>query len=353
MIVLLFSLLFGQVYAATEVRIIDSCSGKSVGLTNPNGLKLQVNLTNIDPEDSLELTVTWRPAGIIEDLSHKDQLVWKYRYNKISPDGKLALRLPIPKASWLWQVEQKHQEYRIWDAEVTWLQERAQKTGSDIATFYHAPNVEPYFELTSPSQCEWEGEANISSKLYENLSTTWMNVVKEYTETWDRGSGPGMSIGYNNNTGGNLPVGSLSNNTYGWAFKDWTKQSNRQQIFRYERRFVLNRDEAGIYISRLSFTRHEVNRYEWVKPANGCGEFRKVSQGLLDVGMPTEDFMVIPKNFYPHPDVLKNYINIARPQINTCPTSVGQGAEVATDILPAGQKGILFYYQNDPNRSLP
>lgn len=349
MIALILTLLLSGAEAATIARITDSCSGKPVAMTNPNGVKLTLSIDDLDPEDSVELTLTWRPAGLIEDLKPKDQLVWKYRFHEVNPDGTLKKTLPIPKASWLWQVQQQHDDYRIWDAEIFWVQERSRRSGRTVATFYHAPNVEPYFEITSPSLCEWEDRPVVSSKLYENLSPTWMNVVREYVETWERGRGPGLSLGYNNDTGGNVPIGALSNNSYGWAFKDFTKHRMQQEIFRYERRFVLNRDDSGVFIKRLSYTRHEANRYEWVQ-SGACGEFKKVSSGLVDIGSPNEDFIIIPKNFYAHPEVLNNYISIARPQLNSCSDSVGTGAEAASTVMPAGQDGLIFYYQNDQRR---
>lgn len=344
--VLIFLLTF-HATAATKVQFVDWCSEKEIKVSTPNGTRLLVELTQIDPTDNLELSVTFRPAGIIEDLDKKDQAT--YNYNLVPQDNKLRTLINLPKYKWMWQVEQRHSEYRIWDAEVKWVQARAKKAGSSVTTFYRAPKNGPYFQLRSEGLCQWEQEGNISSKLYENTSTTWMNVTRESGQTWDTSSSRGLTLGYDNNTGANMPLApTITNNAvYGWLFGDWQKQFNKQQIFRIERKYVLNRDEAGIFLNRLSFNRHSVKKFEWREESGACGNFVPVSEGFLDIGIMTEDFIVVPKTFHPRPEVLKEYLNTVRPPINNCEASVGTGAQHASMILPAGADGLLFYYETN------
>lgn len=353
------------VLAKTSASFVDACSKNAIRVSTPNGVKLKLGLTDLDPNDDLELTVTFRPAGLVEDLGGKNTKVRSYYFGAhgergvfgrkidIGQFGTLDVFLPIPDQNWMWQVEQRNSEYRIWDAEVSWLQPNARKAGSDVATFYRAPGEETFFELQSEGICQWEATAEVASKLYENRTTTWMNVMRETVRTWDQSTGPGLSLGYNNNTGSSQPLGSgAGSNSMGWLFKDWQKQLTKQQIFKFERKFVLNKEETGIFISRMSFNRHEVKRYEWVQNAGSCGEYQATSQGYLDVGQTSEDFIVLPKTFYPRPEELKKFINTVRPSLNNCGETELTGPQFASDIIPSGTNGILYYYENNHTRSL-
>lgn len=353
MIQLLAALIFAtSLYAKTEAKFVDSCNKSEIKVSNPNGTRLSLSLTDLDPNDDLEVTITYRPAGIVEDLKPQDQVIWNYNFRLAGKTFKTLL--PIPKAKWMWQVEQRHAEYRIWDAEVRWVQPNARKTGSDVTTFYRAPDKGPFFQMMSEGLCQWEGSADVSSKLYENNTTTWMNVMRDRVQMWDQGNGPGIALGYNNNTGSTVPLSPTgqSNNVMGWVFKDWQKQLNSQQIFRYERKFVLNKEESGLFTSRMTFNRHEVRRFEWQQSGQSCGAYVAVSEGMLDIGQLSEDFVVLPKNFYPRPEKLKEYINTVRPPVNNCGDTEITGPQDATDILPSGADGILYYYQLTNNRGV-
>lgn len=339
-------------FAKTYVAFVDACSGKQVNLSTPNGTRLKIALSDLDPNEDLTITVFMRPAGVFEDLQPKDQYKMKFVFNRrngISADGTLNKTIRLPKKSWMSKVESRHSEYRVWDAEVIWTQTLAQKAGSALATYYRAVNNGPYFQLKSAGLCQWEQEASISSKLYVNDSQSWMNVSRESNDTWDESSINGMTLGWNNSDGSSIPLSPLrnQNSILGWMFKEYQTQFNSQRIFRIERRYVLNQSEVGLYISRLSFNRHEARKYLWDKKPGSCGEFRAVSEGYLDVGRNSEDFLVIPRNYYPRPDLLQNYISVARPTLNNCEMSVGAGPEYASESIPAGNQGILFYYENN------
>lgn len=349
--------------AKTTASFVDACSKKAIRVSTPNGTRLNVNLTKLDPNDDLELTVTFRPAGLVEDLGGKNTKVFSFFFGAhgergmlgrkidVSSTGTLNVLLPLPSLKWMWQVEQRNSEYRIWDAEVSWIQSGARKAGSDIATFYRAPVKEKFFQIQSEGLCQWETEAEVSSKLYENRSTTWMNVMRDTSKVWEQSNGPGLTLGYNNNTGSSQPLGANSQN-YGWLFKEWQKQLTKQQIFTYERKFVLNKEEMGVFITRMSFNRHEVKRYDWVPEAGACGEYSVTDEGHLDVGQTSEDFIVLPRSFYPRADELKKFVNTVRPAVNNCGDTELSGPQFATDIIPSGANGILYFYSNLNNRSL-
>lgn len=357
MIIYLFLILSFNSFAGTQLSFIDACTKESTRISTPNGTLLELKIDNLDPNDHVEVTVTYRPAGILEDLKAQDQVIWHYTFlaqgkrqrfrngSRIQSDGSLKVRLPTPSGRWMNRVEQKLDDFRIWDAEVLWIQPRARKAGSALSTYYRSKNNGPFFQLLSPGLCLWEEEAAVSSRLYENNSQTWMNIIREFSETRDSGSGPGITLGANNNTGGSIPLGSQGGSHFAWLFKDWQKQLNSQQIFKVERKYVLNKNESGIYTTRLSFDRHEARKYEWVRKPGLCGKYQAVSEGFLDIGMIAEDFIVIPKNFFGRPEQLRKFINTARPPIFNCDDSVGAGPEVATDTISSGKDGLLFYYQ--------
>ncbi len=361
MIISLLLLFNFTAYSKTHVSFVDACSQESTRVSTPNGTQLQLKVEGLDPTVDVEVSIIFRPAGILEDLKPQDKVTWYYTFpaasadrrelnpfrkkTHINPDGSLKVHFGLPKGSWMSRVEQRLDDFRIWDAEVLWIQPRARKTGSGISTYYRAKTRSEYFQLLSPGLCLWEEEASVSSRLYENNSQTWMNVTRDFYEIRDSGVGPGISLGPNNNTGGSIPLTSISLPAFAWVFKDWQKQFNTQQIFKIERKYVLNKDEAGVYTTRMSFGRHEARKFEWVRTPGQCGKYEAVSEGLLDIGKVAEDFIVIPKTFFGRPEQLKKFINTARPPIFNCEDSVGSSPMQATDIIPSGNDGLLFYYK--------
>ncbi|MGE3609125.1 MAG: hypothetical protein AB7I27_06020 [Bacteriovoracaceae bacterium] len=355
-------LLFSYMAAAkTNVEFVDVCSKQSIRVSTPNGTALRIRLSELDPEDYLEISVTFRPAGIVEDLKPLEMTTVNYYYGKsgdigsllrkkisIKKDGTLDILLPVPNEQWMRLVEQKHNEYRIWDAEIRWVQPNSKNAGSGISSFYRSPNNEVFYQLQSEGLCQWEGEADVSSKLYENRSTTFMNVIRESTFQWEQTNNRGFVLGYDNNTGNTIPLGSVAQNNpaLGWFFKDWQTQIIGQEYFKYERKYALNRDEVGFFISRMSFNRHEVKRFEWIQGPNQCGEYLETGSGFLDIGQASEGFLVIPKRFFPRQKKLKEFINNFRPALDTCKNNQLKGPEKASDIIPSGSNnGILYYYQ--------
>ena len=338
----------------TEAIFVDSCSKKEIRVATPNGTNLLVKINHFNPQEDLELKVTFKLAGITEKHPSQDSVTWNILYKKkyLPQAGPFEALIKLPKIKWMRQVEERHQGYRIWDADLSWIQSGSKKAGYSLSSFYHAPSKGPYYQLRSAGICHWEEPAQVASKLYENNSDTWMNVTRESSQTWDQGPSRGMSLGYNNNTGGTLPLApsALESTTYGWFFKDWQNQLNTQHIFRVERKYLLTPQEAGVFISHLSFTRHLVDKVTWKESQNSCGKFVIESQGHLDVGVLSEDFLVIPRTYFGREDKLTDYIQTVRPAVNNCPSSVGTGAEFADDIIPSGNDKILFYYKNYPDQ---
>lgn len=354
---LILALITTQVMAATEASFVDACSGVDVSVSNPNGIKLKLKITNLNPSEKVDVTVTYRPAGVQEDIKPHDIKVKEYSLSPMkdfTKNGTLKNLLRIPKEKWLSKVEKRHSGFKIWDAEVTWIQHRVGKAGSAVATFYHSPKAETFFQIVSGAMCQWESEASVDSKLYENLSPTWMSVSRSRSETWDQGNGPGMTVGYNNNTGGSLPLSPVGQSTsvMGWVFKDFQKQFNNQYIFRNELKYTLSPNEAGVFTTRMSFNRHRAKRYDWVENKGSCDEYRVVSEGDLDIGKNSEDFIVIPKNYFGRTDKLNEFIRVVRPTLNNCGDNALTGPQHASEILPSGMNGILYYYQLKNNRSI-
>lgn len=344
LIVLLFST---QLMAGTTAYFADLCSGEKIHIATPNGTTLYVALEDLDPEEDVELSIKFRPAGEIEDLEDRPQeLGQRYVIKKKNIlNRSYQGYFKIPKARWMWQVEARHGHYRIWDAEVMWVQPQSRKSGSTLTSFYRSEANKSYFKLNSPGLCQWEEEAEIDSQLYENNTAQMMNVIREDIQTWDKYSQTGLTLGYNNNHGGTLAIGANGSNNFGWLFKDWQKQINNQQIIKIERKFVLNKNESGIFITRMSYNRHEVTRYEWNANASQCGRYEPVSQGYLDIGINAEDFIVLPRHIYPREDLIKEFIKVIRPPVANCLDSIDLRPQVATDAIPSGINGILYYYE--------
>lgn len=348
--IILLSLLFTtQLQANTVAYFADGCSGEEIKISTPNGTTLRVELLGLDAFSPVNLYIKFRPAGEIADLKDNIHTVthsYVIHPEKIKGDTYRAL-FKLPKTRWMQSIERRNNFSNIWDAEIRWAQPLANKTGSAITSFLRSEGKKAFFQVTSPGLCQWEEEAEISSKLYENNSTGFMNVARETVHTWDRYSNSGFSLGPNRNTGGAMPIGSLTSDSNGWFFKDWEKQVNSRDSIRIERKYVLNKEEAGLFIHRLSYNRHEVTRYEWVQETRTCGRFEAVSTGLLDVGMTSEDFIVLPRHIYPREEEMKRFINVIRPPVNNCQDSIDLRPQFATDYIPSSHNGILYFYETD------
>lgn len=344
--ILLMALLVAPMSFASSVYFADSCSREEVKIATPNGTTLAVNLSHLHPEENIKITVTYRPAGIIEDLKPHERKTYTYNLpaKRIQNNGTLQANLKIPDVKWMWQVEQKYNEYRIWDAEVSWTQNTTNKIHSAITTFYRAPKSGPYFELLSPSLCHWESKAEIDSKLYENNTHSMMNIIRESSQEWEQTFESGFSLGHNNNTEGSLPIGSISSGSFGWLFKEWQNQNINRQNISIDRKYVLNKDESGVFITRTTFSRHEVRKFQWNPKATKCGSYEEVAEGYLDVGLHTEDFIVIPKNLYGRRQELDSFIELVRPSLSSCQSQLPIDPRLADDIIPSGQNGILYFY---------
>lgn len=343
--------IFGAAHANTEAYFADSCSGNEIKISTPNGTSLFIKIDNLDPNEDAKLFINYRPAGEIEDLKSKSNSIthqYLIRARDIR-DGNFSRFYQIPKAKWLWQVESRHSFYRIWDAEIKWVQKHAKKSGSTVTSFYRSPGKKSFFQLNSPGLCQWESKAEVSSKLYENNTTTFMNIVRENIQKWDKYQAQGFSLGFNRNHGGTLPIGALSSSSFGWFFKDWQNQMNAQEIINIERKYVLNKEESGVFITRMTYNRHEVTKYAWNSRSGYCGKYEAVSTGLLDVGVTSEDFIVLPKYIFPREEYMEKFLNIVRPAVSNCDDSIDLRPQVATDYIPSGNNGILYFYET--NRS--
>lgn len=342
----------------TQVAFRDSCSGKETGLTGPGGSYLSVRVQNLDPDLRLNLKVTWRPAGLAEDLSGdqtREQTVIRVPRGafgrSIPASGSLALKLSLPSTSWMYQVEQKHQSARIWQADVTWWQAGANpRAGSGIAAIARTlPGARDFFQVLGPRECVWESNSTVSSRPYENRVSDFMNVIRESQNIYHSSWLAGMSIGPNNLTGAPSPMlmnNAITGNNYGWFYKDWQRQLTSEQYFETERKWVLRREDFGVFAKRFGHSRLPVRRWAWEKPVRGCGNWVPQEDGKLDVGIETEDFFVIPRSAYGDPTVTSQNIDLIHPPLNTCREHVGRGPEEATLIQPNGLTGLLYYYPN-------
>jgi hypothetical protein len=335
----------------TSVAFMDQCSGKQTGLTTPNGTRLIVLLEELNPQLSLEVRVTWRPAGLMDDLSRKNSVEHSYRRaafggngRTVGRDGEVYMELALPKAEWMYQVEQKHQTSRLWTADVLWWQEGG-KSGSESSTIARMlPGQTSFYQIMGPRECAWESGASVSSKSFENPIDDFMNITREYQQQWSSNWMHGTTAGPSNQMGGTAPLLPVIGSNYGWLFADWQKQYSHEQFFEFERKWVLRREDFGVFAKRFSHSRLPVKRWQWVQPENACGKWQAIESGKIDVGIEVEDFYVIPKSAYGDPQVTAQNIDLIHPPLNTCPAHVGRGPEHATLVTPNGYTGLIYFY---------
>lgn len=333
--------------ASTKAWFADRCSGEEISISTPNPVTFYLSLKDLDPSEDIQIFIKYRPAGIIEDLRDK-KLEVSYTYSIPSSrikGNRYSGYFKIPSATWMWQKEQEHNLTRIWDAEVKWTQPKSRKLGGAIASFFRARGEKEFYKVESPSLCYWEGDPEVSSKLYENNTSALMNVMKSTYDSWDKYTQRGLTFGYNRNHGGNVPLGS-SSDSYGWFYKDWQKQVESRDIISIDRKFILQKDEAGVFYTRNTFHRVRASKWEWNPRSGACGRYEQTAEGMLDVGVTSEDFVVLPRTYYSFPEKTKEFINIVRPPINTCDDYIHINPQYATDSFPSGFNGIMFFYEN-------
>ncbi|HLT23043.1 MAG TPA: hypothetical protein VKZ84_06360 [Bacteriovoracaceae bacterium] len=343
----LFSLflLFSYAQASTNVFFADLCSGREIRVATPNGTTLKIEIDEIENDGDLEVMINFRPAGEIPDLRDKSQTI-SYSFkvkSKYIKAGNYSGFFRIPKKSILEAIEVKNNFYRIWDAEVKWIQSTSGKSGSAVASFYRSPARKSFFQINSASICYWEDQPKISSKLYKNDTHGHMTITRHQVLDSEKTSTRGFSLGFNIQQEGIIPVGALGLNSYGWFFKNWDKQIGSKDLMSIERRYSLFKDEAGLFFTRMSFNRHLVTEYAWSFQEDACGSYLPVSQGYLDVGSITEDFIIVPPHYLADEERLEQHISVMRPSLNSC---AGLNSNDITDVITSENDRILYYYEH-------
>ena len=346
---LLFSLIIFSSYGATTAQFKDNCHHRPVLLTGPNGIYLSVDFSELDETTPLNVHITFRPAGILEDLSFENKETQKYI---IKPqkfrEQNYSLRIKIPKTKWLYQQEQKHQSTRIWDARIFWWQDSTpKKTGSALASFMRVlPKEKEFFQITGSSLCVWEANANISSKYYENRVDEYMKISRTYDDNFHSDWQRGFALGPNNIVNMQTPLLPFSgiDGQYGWFFRDWQNQFDKEALISIEKTWKLNREDFGVFAKRFTFSRLPTTKWQWVQEGKQCGEWKAVSKGALDVGIETEDFYTLPSSYYGTPDKVNTMIDLLHPPLDTCQGNLLKGPMHAQEILPNGFNGIMYYY---------
>jgi hypothetical protein len=350
---LLFVLITNSAWALIPIKasFTDSCTGKTTGLTGHGGVNLNLEIEKLNPSLPLTVEVTWRPAGLFEDLSGKKTLLHRYRRSamggrglSVPESGNLLMRLKLPKDSWMSHIEQRFQTSRLWQADVLIYQDGGDsgRAGSTIARML--PGKQSFFKVTGSSMCVWQSKPNVASKPYENRTNSFMNVKRDYMLQWQQGWMKGLSVGPSNQGMATPMLGNFEN--YGWLYKEWQTSFYHDQIFSLEKKWVLNREEIGLFANRMSFTRLPVKKIEWQRVGQ-CGEWIESGEGFLDVGIETEDFYTVPRSALTDLTRASEIINMIHPPLDTCPSHVGRGAEYAQQIIPNGISGLMFFYPKD------
>src|SRR5690606_20594251 len=143
-----------------------------------------------------------------EKLKEHDRLTWNITFKNVYPDENNIFEGPLnlPSRKWMRKVEERHGRFRIWDAEITWVQPYSKKTGTLTTNFYHSDESGPYYQILSHPLCYWEGEADVISKIYENTNDFPMSISRDSGDFSENLAGTGMTLGYNNNYGNPHPL---------------------------------------------------------------------------------------------------------------------------------------------------
>lgn len=347
-----------KAFARNEISFIDRCSEQETKVMTPNNLIVRLKLEELDPNEELKVKVTFRPALPAERITKDDTHTWYLaiatseqvgEIDRIDPNGNLSLNVQLPKQRWLKKVEERLNGVKIWEVEAQWHQESSKKSGSLSTSFYHGKAGENYYQVTTQTQCIWESEATVDSKVFINRNEQNMNVIRDRSIDFSHETSSGITLGYNNIYGNQNPLAQFGNASafLGWVFKDWQQQASTYRTTSLERTFSLLKNEAGVFVSRMSFNRHKARKFSWDRSAGTCGAYVPVSQGDIDIGIMSEDFVVIPIELAGRERELTEFIKNVRPTYNNCSAYGDVGARYADEIIPAGNKGLLYYYQDD------
>src|SRR5690606_13022536 len=317
--------------SSSTVFFADSCTKEQVKVATPNGTSLSLKLSGLDPHQSLHIKIKFKPSSVDRLKPHQVREVsYLIPTKRISRNGEMFARFGLPNLRWMRSVERELLNYRVWDAEVLWYQ--TDKVHSAFTTIYHPPKVTSYYEIKSESLCSWEGQSQVDSKLYENISDETMKVSRSSTASAGQLNDRGFNYGYGNNSFDQASIGILGASNFGWLFDEWLNQVESHKYITVTREYVLAKGESALFYVRPSFSRHKAIKHSWIRNRNGCGSFEAVSEGYVDIGKSLEDFMVIPSSYYGR-ETLLEFIEIVRPAINTCKSFPIKNVVDAEDVI--------------------
>lgn len=350
-----------SVHAATTtmVTLVDSCSRKPVVVTSPHGNDVWIRITGLESNENVYLTADIFPTGLLEDQTRKDRMTKDLTFRafrnispeRINRDGTISYVFRLPSKETMYKLEQKLQSGRVWNISIKWYQKNTRSAGSADASFYRVQeSKQSFFQVVRPELCQWETQPAVSSKLHDNQTSQFMNVEREYINNYRSGKLSAVALGPNYASNFMTPLASgnaMLESNFGWLFNEWQKSFATAQTFAYSQKYVLPRYSSGVFAKRQTFTRNFVNRWVWVADGMTCGEYKQIDSGHLDVGVETENFYEIPRTMYGNSVEMSEFMNLVRPGVNTCTSSVQTGEAAATEVMPNGFNGIMFYYKSE------
>lgn len=337
--------------------MVDLCTTDEVHLTTPNGVAVAIHINEFNPDKDMEVTTEFYPAGSDGEKIYDDWLNKKSYYYKIGTRSSsnvlgrynLWMRVHIPPNNVLKYYEKIKKTSPLWTIRVSWSQDNMPGRESVAHLNFYRTDGTPAFYRPISNLCWWQGNAQVSSRLYKNESNAPLTVTRHYAQYLMSGSNSGFSLGgnpwsRNASTTSSTPLIETPlefNGNWGWYFNHWDRSYEEQTENSITRQWNLGPNEAAVLVSRNTYLRQQVEKWEWKIGGNRCGRYEIVDEGNLDIEYSTEDLVTIPEEYYGGPEMI-DFINAQNPAMNNCEDPHLSPAD-STDVIESKQARMYFY----------
>ena len=339
-------ILYSMTSVASEksfVELRDGCSNQKTNTTTPNGSVVYAKVSKRDLPRSLKFVLKLTPYKAWKK-NIKTGYVWKYEITPLNAREWMSrgrrnttvnfdqnyyyIKQKLPRISKLARFEKLEGQHfgQLWNISLE-IQDRASKEIQTLNShFFRVDFGQKFFRLTKPSFCFYEKEVEITSKVYRNDLDDYMNITKEYFWHQISGLSRGVDFGFYG-FDANSFLTTFSGDHFGWIYKEVQSSYENRETEMMSRRWVLNRNEKGVFASRKTTYRSESELWQWDQDSSSCGEYVKTAEGVLDITKKSEDMYVIPDGLSTQEE-MKDFVMKVRPNAQGCNEEIDYYDEV-------------------------
>jgi hypothetical protein len=343
-----------SVRANTELVTFDLCSNREIEIFSKNKIGLNITLHDLVPRHPVWIEVSLSPANHALNPSDKHVSKKFTEKIKISDNTSLSIKRKIK----LLNIEKHRFEIGLsqtWNIQLMWIQPTAPHSGgSAFKTLqFVEKKVKRLYAVTDSMLCAWETPPDLDSQLYFNPDQDVLRVSRETSVR------PGVStfLGLDGVTQDHYqlqfpylitPPEGVPSRFLGSFYLANQKISFTETVKKMTQKWNLSSGESGVFGKRLTFQRFPAIEYQKTS-TQSCSHWEIATQGLLDIGAASNEFVVFPKaatrNFQSNPDRIVKFLESQRPRLNTCDSSLSEAHIQAHSQV--GTEGLVYFYPED------